>query len=270
MKHLLLPLLSIILLAGFTPVAPERSRLERGPVQLTLVDRERDVTLPRYRHDGQHWVAGERGHRYAVRLHNDSPDRVLVVLSVDGINAVSGESATPDQTGYVLAPWQSADITGWRKSNEDVAQFVFSHPGDSYAQRTGRGEDLGVVGIAVFGEKRTARWMPELPMTRGRSATPVASAQAAADGSTRSMAERSPAPAAAQRLGTAHGDRERSSVRDTSFERATAQPVQITQLRYDSARNLRARGIVLDDQSSYGDRIPQAFPQRFVADPPRR
>lgn len=270
MKRLLLPLLSIALLAGFTPVAPERSRVERGPVELTLVDRDRDDALPRYRHDGQYWVAGERGHRYAVRLHNASPERVLVVLSVDGINAVSGESATPDQTGYVLAPWQSTDITGWRKSNDEVAQFVFSSPRDSYAQRTGRGEDLGVVGIAVFGEKRAVRWLPGPPTPRGRIAKPASRAEAAADSSTRSMAEMSSAPAPAQRLGTAHGDREFSSVRDTSFERATAQPVQISQLRYDSARNLRARGIVLEDRASNGDRIPQAFPQRFVADPPRR
>jgi hypothetical protein len=110
-------------------------------------------------------VAGERGHRYAVRLYNDSPRRVLVVLSVDGVNAISGEDADPSQTGYVLNPGQRADITGWRKSQDEVAQFVFSSPSGSYASRTGRPDNIGVVGVAVFEEAR--RWRPEPILRRG-------------------------------------------------------------------------------------------------------
>jgi len=43
----------------------------------------------------------------------------------------------------------------------------------------------------------------------------------------------------------------------------------VLQLRYDSARNLRARGILLDSPSRL-DRQPQAFPNRYVPDPPAR
>ena len=262
----LLPLLLILPLAGFRPAPPPPPpALERGPVRMALVDRDRGTELRSYPAEGQRWVAGERGHRYAVRLYNDSPRRVLVVLSVDGVNAISGEDADPSQTGYVLNPGQRADITGWRKSQDEVAQFVFSSPSGSYASRTGRPDNIGVVGVAVFEEAR--RWYPTPPpiLHRGR---PAPAAEAAADASaarSEGYSARSQAPA----LGTGHGARERSSVRDTDFERASRSPAYAMQLRYDSARNLRARGIVLDGPSRL-QREPQAFPNRYVPDPPSR
>lgn len=272
MKRLLLPLLSVALLAGFKPappmITPPPSRIASGPVFLTLLDRDSGGLLPQYAHDGQRWTPGERGHRYGVRLRNASPQRVLVVLSVDGINAISGEQATPDQTGYVLNPWQTTDITGWRKSNDEVAQFVFSSPRDSYAERTGRGDNLGVVGIAVFNERDAVRWEHRPAMPQRRAAPAATATQDAARSESRMLSEAAPAPA--QRLGTAHGERETSSVRNTAFERATADPVQLTQLRYDSARNLRARGIVFDRPAHVAEPAPRAFPEQFVPDPPRR
>ncbi|HDS1580795.1 hypothetical protein [uncultured Stenotrophomonas sp.] len=260
----LLPLLLILPLAGFRP-APPPPAYEAGPVRMTLVDRDRGTELRSYPAEGQRWVAGERGHRYAVRLYNDSPRRVLVVLSVDGINAISGEDADPAQTGYVLNPGQRADITGWRKSQDEVAQFVFSSPGSSYASRTGRADNIGVVGVAVFEEAR--RWYPQPILRRGLPA-PAPAAEAAADASA-SRIEGYAGKAQAPALGTGHGAREQSSVRDTDFERASRSPTQVLQLRYDSARNLRARGILLDSPSRL-PREPQAFPNRYVPDPPAR
>lgn len=259
----LLPLLLILPLAGFRPAPLPPPVSEDGPVRMSLVDRDRGTELRSYPAGGQRWVAGERGHRYAVRLYNDSPRRVLVVLSVDGINAISGEDANPSQTGYVLNPGQSADITGWRKSQDEVAQFVFSSPGGSYASRTGRPDNVGVIGIAVFNER--TMWRPEPRPILRRPAPPVPAAEAVADSSA-SRAEGYAAQSQAPALGTGHGDRETSQVRDTAFERASHSPAQVQQLRYDSARNLRARGIVLDTGSRL-PREPQAFPNRYVPDP---
>src|SRR6185295_15072400 len=58
-------------------------------VDVQIVDRARGDTLTSWRHRGSTWVAGRPGDRYAVRLTNRSGGRVLVVLSVDGVNAVS-------------------------------------------------------------------------------------------------------------------------------------------------------------------------------------
>ena len=120
---------------------------------MQIVDRSRGETLSTWRHGGASYVAGRPGDRYAVRLTNRSSGRVLVVLSVDGVNAVSGETAAVAQTGYVLAPYQSAEITGWRKSYSEAAAFYFTALPDSYAARTGRPDNVGVIGAAVFRER---------------------------------------------------------------------------------------------------------------------
>ncbi|HZW73257.1 MAG TPA: hypothetical protein VFF43_06895, partial [Caldimonas sp.] len=128
-------------------------------VDVQIVDRARGDTLTTWRARGSTWVAGRPGDRYAVRLTNRSGGRVLVVLSVDGVNAVSGENAAVGQTGYVLAPYQTADITGWRKSYSEAAAFYFTALPDSYAARTGRPDNVGVIGAAVFRER-----VPEPPL----------------------------------------------------------------------------------------------------------
>jgi hypothetical protein len=86
-------------------------------IDLAVVDRDSGQTLPTYTSGGKLYVAGTPGHRYSVRLTNRSGSRVLAVLSVDGVNAVSGQTANPDQTGYVLDAWQSTEIAGWRKTS---------------------------------------------------------------------------------------------------------------------------------------------------------
>jgi hypothetical protein len=92
------------------------------------------------------------GHRYAIGVHNLSGGRLLSVVSVDGINAVSGDTADWLQSGYALSPWQSFDVLGWRKSQSHVADFVFTSVNQSYAARTGRPDNVGVIGVAVFRE----------------------------------------------------------------------------------------------------------------------
>jgi hypothetical protein len=106
-----------------------------------------------YSFRGSHYVAGRPDERYAIRLSNRTGGRVLAVMSVDGLNVISGQNASWQQSGYVLEPWQSHEITGWRKSQHEVAAFEFTALSTSYAARTGRPEDVGVVGVAVFAER---------------------------------------------------------------------------------------------------------------------
>ena len=231
----------------------------RPLVELAVVDRGSGQPLPHALHRGQHWIAGEPGDSYAVRLTNTSGERVLVVLSVDGINAVTGEIADPSQAGYVLAPWQSTEVAGWRKSYQDVARFVFTASAASYAARTGRPANVGVIGIAVFREPRVH---PRLQSPPPPAAEATAPARAAAEARHRSPT----ADSSAQKIGTGHGAREWSPVASTSFVRATARPIQVSQLRYDSHATLVARGILPPGFQHHG---PQAFPGGFVADPPQ-
>ena len=242
----------------------------RPLVDVTVVDRDTGETLPRYPHRGDTWVAGTPGNRYGVRLANTTGQRVLVVLSVDGINAVTGETADPSQGGYVLEPWESAEISGWRKSMDDIAQFVFTDLGDSYAARTGRPRNVGVIGVAVFEESRPRYYpSPMPPIARGREyERDEAKAAAPAAGAMNETAADSSAQR--QSMGTGHGQREWSPVGQTTFVRASRNPAQVTQLRYDDAYRLVAMGI-LPRQAPYRyprDDRPRAFPNGFVADPP--
>ena len=252
-------------------------------VEVQIVDRSRNAALAEVRHRGSSYVAGRPGERYAVRLTNRSGERVLVVLSVDGVNAVSGETANPAQTGYVLSPWQSADITGWRKSDDEAAAFYFTALPDSYAARTDRPHNVGVIGVAVFRER--------VPLPRPQPFEPVPYSRARQDGAARQESERrmnesgsadgslaspsaSPAPstsparerdaAVAQRsdkLGTGHGEREHSPIGRTAFLRATSQPAEVVQVRYDSHANLVASGVIAPRRA-----VPDPFPG-FVPDP---
>lgn len=235
-------------------------------VDVEVVDRSQGETLVPYVYRGASYVAGRPGNRYAVRLSNRSGARVLVVLSVDGVNAVTGETAAVGQNGYVLAPYASHEITGWRKSLQEAAAFYFTALPDSYAARTHRPDNVGVIGVAVFRERlRQPQPMPGAELSsreRGGFAGDAGTANGAA----------SPAPPAAkaadalarqERLGTGHGEREYVPVTRTEFERASDAPAEVVRLRYDSYQNLVASGVILRRRPV--DR-PEPFPG-FVADP---
>ncbi len=238
----------------------------RDLVELDVIDRDSGQWLPEYGHRGDTWIAGVPGHRYSVRLTNTTGERVLLVLSVDGVNAVTGQTASPSQGGYVLDPWESTEIAGWRKSLDDVAQFLFTDLPDSYAARTGRPDDVGVIGIAVFRERQIRPVyapMPSPPSASGRAREQAASKAAAPAAADSAMAESAP-----QRLGTGHGQREWAPVGQTEFVRASHRPQQVSQLRYDDAQTLAAIG-VFPRPYPYARTAPRAFPNGFVADPPR-
>ncbi len=219
-------------------------------VDVELVDRQRAQPLPTYSYRGAAWVAGQPGSRYAVRVSNRSGQRVLVVLSVDGINAVSGETAALGQTGYVLGPWQTTEITGWRKSLTEAAAFYFTALPDSYAARTDRPDNVGVIGVAVFRERERER----------ERESEIAAESRAAPGA----AAKSAGIARDERLGTGHGEREYAPTTQTRFERASERPAEIVRLRYDSYENLLASGVVPRPQRARP--IPEPFPV-YVPDP---
>lgn len=270
-------LLSALVLAAAGIATAQAGNL----VDVSIVDRDTGTTLPQYPQRGQYYVAGTPGHRYAVRIVNRSAQRVLTVLSVDGVNAVTGQTANPNQSGYVLGPYESTEVAGWRKDMSEIAAFEFTELSDSYAARTGRPNNVGVIGVAVFRERYVA---PPPPVYRdeiaqdkslagaareseGRAEAPAASAAPRGAAADTARAKR-PAPVE-ESLGTGHGQRESSYASYTTFERASSQPSEVVSVWYDSWRNLAARGIVPRHPRPMHDE-PQAFPTGFVADPPRR
>jgi len=230
----------------------------RQPVDVSIFDRTAGHELPIYWHAGERYVAGEPGHRYEVRIRNQDAGRVLAVSSVDGVNVISGATAAASQTGYVLDPWGRVEIEGWRKSLDEVAAFYFTSLPDSYAARTGRPDNVGVIGVAIFRERVPYPVLLRQESEASANATaPAPAAEARAD-----SAKASQLP---DKLGTGHGERVDSHVTYTEFERATEDPECVIRVFYDSRRNLVAQGVI--PSRRYARNTPDPFPGGFVPDP---
>ena len=228
---------------------------------VTVYDRAENRTLPVYHHNGRHYVVGTPGNEYQIRVRNRTGADVLTVVSVDGVNAVSGETASWDQTGYVLGRFQTYDVKGWRKSEQRVAAFFFTEHQNSYAARTGRPDNVGAIGVALFRRKpqepAPAISQPYSGAQKHRSGDAAGPAAARA-GELASAAPEAP-------LGTGHGRTETSHARHVGFERATSEPAETVVIYYDSYANLLARGIVPRQPAPRPG--PNPFPG-FVPDPP--
>jgi hypothetical protein len=242
--------------------------------EVAIVDRDNGATLPVHFYRGEYWVAGTPGARYAIEVRNRLGERLLAVTSVDGVNVLSGDSAGWNQTGYVFSPGERYQITGWRKSDAEVAAFTFTASPNSYAERTGRPQNVGVIGVALFRERiPVANYVPPMYSAPLASAgAPAARAKSedslSAPATTGSLMQRAPAPEA--KLGTGHGERESSYVSRTDFERMQSQPNEVIHIRYDSLDNLIAMGIVARPRQSWPgvDPFPASPNRGYVPDPP--
>ena len=214
---------------------------------------------------------------------------------------LTGQTAATLQSGYVIDGWQSYAINGWRKSMDDVAQFVFTALPDSYAARTGRPGNVGVIGLAVYRERvvpsqpmslAPSPWLGESRAQASDESAPAGMAKKAENEASRDRpaaagaigeqrgdqrAERSPerrtdrqesladSESKAMKLGTGHGQREHSPTRYTEFVRQSDTPDEIVTIYYDSRANLIARGIIRSPRLAE----PSPFPGNsgFVPDP---
>ena len=143
------PGISLLLCAVVTLLASRPAHAVGRLADLSVVDRTNGAVLPVYYAHGTYWIAGTPGRRYGLLIRNALGERVLAVASVDGINVISGATAAVDKVGYVLGPRERYEIDGWRKSDNEVAAFEFVASPQSYAERTGRASNVGVVGVAT-------------------------------------------------------------------------------------------------------------------------
>ena len=233
-----------------------------GIADVVVVDRSEGRPLHVYYHQGKAWVVGKPGNEYSVRIRNRLGEDVLGVVSVDGVNVVSGETATPQQGGYVVASRGELDVSGWRKNLGATAAFYFTALPDSYAARTGRPDNVGVIGVALFKRKRAEPPAEIAPMAPQSSRQAPAAAESSGARSDDALASRAHRP---EKLGTGHGRLESSQARYVDFERETRYPRETIAIYYDSYRNLVARGVIREP----APRAPQPNPfPGFVADPP--
>jgi len=238
-----------------------------GLADVSVYDRSEGRQLPVYWHEGRAWVVGKPGNEYAVRIRNRQHEDVLGVISVDGVNVITGQTAVSQQSGYVLAPHRQFDISGWRKSLESTAAFYFTPLPDSYAARTGRPDNVGVIGVALYRRKaEPAPITQPAPFSSGQLLRKEAAAAAGASADAQNAPNAARAAERENRLGTGHGRIEASQTRYAGFERASSEPAETVVVYYDSYRNLLARGII-PGPIPPRRLSPNPFPG-FVSDPP--
>lgn len=123
----------------------------------------KSINLPEFGASGLSYVEGRPGTHYSIKFRNNTPDRVLAVFSVDGLDVLDGKPCTAESRGYIVQGYSSCDITGWRTSLDNVAEFVFSKKKGAYSTKTG-GTDLncGVIAVKVFNEKQAVLSTPAI------------------------------------------------------------------------------------------------------------
>lgn len=120
-------------------------------ISFALLDESGNI-LPAASIGSELWAVGEPDVRYSLAVANDTANAFEVVASVDGLDIVDGSPASFGKRGYVVDPFSSVVIDGWRTSEETVAAFRFSSIEDSYSERMGDGRNIGVIGAAFFRE----------------------------------------------------------------------------------------------------------------------
>jgi hypothetical protein len=98
-------------------------------------------------------VVGQAGQRYSIVLSNHTDHRFEAVVTVDGLDVVNGKPGSMENRGYVLLPFATLEIEGFRQSHAAVAAFRFASVGESYAAQMGSARNVGVIGVALFSER---------------------------------------------------------------------------------------------------------------------
>lgn len=125
--------------------------LAAGQVSLSVID-EHQNNLPLYREGQNYYLAGRNGQSYQLHYENKSNQTFEIVASVDGLDVINGQSASRNNSGYVVYPHSSLAIEGFRKSDSAVASFTFSQPEEAYAANSSSGSiyNTGIIGTVIY------------------------------------------------------------------------------------------------------------------------
>jgi hypothetical protein len=132
--------------------------------------------LDEYYSRGRTYVEALQGAEYELRLRNNSPDRVAVALSVDGLNTIDARHTSAwNASKWVIEPYQTITISGWQMSSERARRFYFTNERDSYGAKLGQTANLGVIAAVFFRERnRPVTIAPPYPVTRDKMEAPQA------------------------------------------------------------------------------------------------
>jgi hypothetical protein len=152
--------------------SPKRTTRAYPDFQLEVVVNGRPLT--EYYARGRTYIEALQGAEYELLVRNDSPDRVAVALSVDGLNTIDARHTSAwNASKWVIEPYQTITISGWQMSSERARRFYFTNERDSYGAKLGQTANLGVISAVFFRERsRPAPITPPYPITRDKMEAP--------------------------------------------------------------------------------------------------
>jgi len=120
-----------------------------------------DRPVKEYENEDKIFIEGRKGSEYSLRVRNNNYNRILAVITVDGINVISGKpSAEDDRAGYIVNGYSSIKVQGFRKDLETVGAFKFCEKGNAYSEEIGLKGNTGVIGVRIFDEVQRFKYIP--------------------------------------------------------------------------------------------------------------
>lgn len=261
-------LVAHVTLAGAAAaLAHDRGRYSTPSARVSVTVEVDGEPAPLYRAPDdarRYYLEARQGLAYAITLLNRTGERLGVVLTVDGLNVISGAREAGLGRMYVLDPYQQTTVRGWRTSLQEVRTFTFVDEQVSYATRSGQANSkMGWIELAVHRERRPLSVRQTEEAAAGENRARAEDEQEAPEPLERPKAGRGErAPAAAPYAGasrsypgTGWGERTDDQARLVSFE-PEAWAAERTTLRYEYRPALVALG-VLPERRHSRDRLWQ-------------
>jgi hypothetical protein len=182
------------------------------------------------------YLEAKKGEDYGIMIRNNSPERLGVVIAVDGRNIITGSRSDlgKNETMYIVNAYEQARYDGWRTTSNEVHRFFFTEPADSYSVRTfADSSAMGVIAVAVYREKNWPQ--PLYDLSRNEAAPAVPSMKSDARDRKKALA--------GEEAGTGFGDSRYSPVARVEFEPENV-PIQKTLLKYEWRETLCKKGIL--------------------------
>lgn len=234
------------------------------------VNGRRPVT--EYISNGQVFIEGRAGSEFELDIRNNTGERVMAIISIDGLSVINGGTAGVDSPGYVINAYSSIKIPGWMLSNGSAAKFTFSGKRESYSQlSSGTSQNCGVIGVMVWSEKRPVQlqraivggslsqpWVGPFYGATTNSVGPSYSLNATSAVATNASVN-------VNNLGTSFGAETEFKTVDAVFNKD--QIIETLVMYYDDARGLKARGIEVTRERTRSMETPNPFPGSFCTPP---
>lgn len=203
--------------------------------------------IKEYFHKSEYYTEGRKGSEFTLRVSNLTSEQVEAVVTVDGLSVMNGKEGSFDVGGYLVPAFGHVNIPGWRLNLQQVAHFFFSEIGQSYAHQMGKPTNVGVIGCAIFCEKKI-----DPPIVFGDF-------KLYSMGPIRGGNEKG--------IGTGFGNRTEHHVKTVKFERASERPDEILTIRYAERDELISLGVYMGPATTVASANP--FPAEVGCVPPQ-